>query len=347
VIAEVRFDEILAAHAIPVTVLIAGWLVLRFLTPAGKDRAFIGQPLAASRHEPGTVSFRTVKSRENRAGPVEFEPPESLPPALIAAALKPDWGSEAFVATIVDLATRGHLTIEEAESEGWRLTRTTPRRKHLATYEEDLLTALFQQRKNSTVVLAQLGGSFEKSYLQFLQSIDDEVKKRHWYIEPSLQMMAYLGVLGFVLIVFLPIWLVLLIRGTDRFGEVSLLTSVICSVVLGWIAWRRAYIGTKVSRTSAGSAMYSRLLGFQTFLVAGEHRLEHAERAQLYIDYLPHAIAMGIVDRWTERFADVTDQLEDGFVLDNVRIDVSTFGRRTREYGKQLATKQGSIKWRT
>jgi hypothetical protein len=85
------------------------------------------------------------------------------------------------------------------------------------------------------------------------------------------------------------------------------------------------------------------VLGFKAFLIAGELRLDYAERRKFYIDYLPHAIALGVVDKWTDRFSDVTDALAEPLVIDNLQVDVSTFGRRVNQFAKQV-TAQNTAK---
>jgi Predicted membrane protein (DUF2207) len=80
--------------------------------------------------------------------------------------------------------------------------------------------------------------------------------------------------------------------------------------------------------------MYARVLGFKKFLAAGELRMEHAEQAELFIDFLPYAIALGVVDTWTERFSHLPEQLLHS-IDPQVSFGVTMIGRRTMEYAQQ------------
>jgi Predicted membrane protein (DUF2207) len=333
----------LVRHAPWVAAFLVGWAILRALSPYGKDRAFVGLPLAASRNEPGTATRKRINARSDRSGPVEFGPPEGLPPALLAAVVNhdgiTDGNNEVFSATIVDLATRGHLKLEQVtDGKTWKLTRTEPQRRiknraSMLSFESQLLRALFPNKKQTVVLSNTTSQSFGKQYVRFLECIDEEVKKKAWYVEGKLKTMAQLSVLGFALIFLAPFWLFVLNVGS----KTGVGSPIACSVALGCIAIRRGYRGSKFYRTSSGSAMYARVLGFKKFLQAGELRMEHAEQAQLFIDFLPYAIALGVVDTWTERFSHLPEQLRHS-IDPQVNFGVTMIGRRTMEFAQQLVS---------
>ncbi|MFO8076933.1 MAG: DUF2207 domain-containing protein [Egibacteraceae bacterium] len=86
------------------------------------------------------------------AGGVEYRPPLGLRPAQLRTLLTQRVDATSISATLVDLAVRGHLRIEEVEPEGvlsrfrssdWRLVRTVNPEDPLRAHEKHLLVGLF------------------------------------------------------------------------------------------------------------------------------------------------------------------------------------------------------------
>lgn len=86
------------------------------------------------------------------AGGVEYRPPMGLRPAQLRTLLTQRVDETSLSATLVDLAVRGHLRIEEVEPEGafarfrssdWRLVRTVNPDDPLRAHEKHILAGLF------------------------------------------------------------------------------------------------------------------------------------------------------------------------------------------------------------
>ena len=86
------------------------------------------------------------------AGGVEYRPPLGLRPAQLRTLLTQRVDETSLSATLVDLAVRGHLRIEEVEPEGtfsrfrssdWRLVRTVNPEDPLRAHEKHVLAGLF------------------------------------------------------------------------------------------------------------------------------------------------------------------------------------------------------------
>jgi uncharacterized membrane protein YgcG len=326
-----------------VVFFLGGWALIRRRTRfGGVDLAFNGLPLEASRGEAGTKSTKRIKRRANRVGPVEFGPPEGLPPALVSSIAKQDQHNEQFSSTLVDLATRGYLTIaidyDKDDNKTWRLTKATPNSsvheaKELFPFEQQLLNALFRKRK--TVLVSDLEEKFGGSYRNFLEKVEKETKARNWYAGGNVGQMGWLAVLAFVLVFFVPFGFAFGAAAYPALDDLSIGPCILASWVLAGIALRRGVRSAKSYRTSAGSAMYSRVEGFRKFLVAGEHRMEHAEKAQLFIDFLPYAIALGIVDDWSKRFSDLGELPDMDWYQGESAFEPTDFGRQVNNFARQ------------
>jgi uncharacterized membrane protein len=66
-------------------------------------------------------------------------------------------------------------------------------------------------------------------------------------------------------------------------------------------------------RTAKGTHMMRRTLGFAKYIRTAEaHQQAFAERANLFTEYLPHAIAFKCVDKWAAAFQDIDLQQATG-----------------------------------
>ena len=121
-----------------------GWL----LWARGRDRRFVGSPVDQVMGNP-TGTDQAVPLFEHGVAPVEFAPPEDLHAGQIGTIIDERANTLDVTATIIDLAVRGYLTIEEIPKEGWfgkpdwTLHRTDKADGDLLMYERTLLTNLF------------------------------------------------------------------------------------------------------------------------------------------------------------------------------------------------------------
>lgn len=318
---------------------------------AGRDRGFSGMALSASQGEEGTSSDAPRKRADKREGPVEFGPPEDARPAMLGTLEHLKGTRQHMVATIIDLASRGYLIIDE-EDKTWRLSltdrgtetvrsgqslkkrqvagellafdevvknnpgkkffRTIPNQANAAEqayeaeraelapdlldYEHILLTDLFVTA--DSVLLSDLDDTFASKFAAFTSRVEKAITAAKWTTGDPNTVRAKAMVPAVIVAVV---------------GGFALWTNLGHGIGLGLFALAAVIAAAAVAapaRSSSGSAMLARTQGFRRFLTAGEHRLEHAERAKLFIDFLPYAVAFGITKQWSKRFADLTSMPE-------------------------------------
>jgi Predicted membrane protein (DUF2207) len=124
----------------------------------GRDRAY------------RTLYYLTNDPAEGRrplfGGPpivVEFTPPDDLRPAQMGVILDERADPLDVTATIVDLAVRGYLKIEELNDpdRDWRLTELKEPDDALLPYEHSLLKAVFSVEDDKTVRISELKSHFQ------------------------------------------------------------------------------------------------------------------------------------------------------------------------------------------
>ncbi len=135
-ILEERFNIGSAFRATPATAGISGGMLVLILAligvlvfVVGRDRRYRGSAVdAAFTAKPGTPEERAPLHESET--PVEFVPPDGLRPGQIGTLVDFVANPLDVTATIVDLAVRGYLVIEETDEPGlfrkgdWKLTET-------------------------------------------------------------------------------------------------------------------------------------------------------------------------------------------------------------------------------
>ena len=118
---------------------------------------------------------------------VQFEPPDGIRPAQLGLIIDERVNASDVSATIVDLAVRGYLTIEEPREEralfghrtDWKLSRTARPAGDLLGYERLLLDGLFED--GDVVELDDLKQRFSERYGRVRSAIYDDALQRRWF----------------------------------------------------------------------------------------------------------------------------------------------------------------------
>lgn len=284
--------------AVVVALALAFWLA-RLLWREGRDRVAVG----------GVTSSGAVTGEAARRGfgrpPVvaEFRPPEDLRPALLGLLVDERVDPADVSATIVDLAVRGHLVIEEREGRKilwlgkteWVLRRT-PSPDALSAYEQRLVDALFAD--GDEVELSSLKGTFATQYALVCNDIEQEAVRHGWFARRPTDTRRRWAAAGVAAVVV----------GAGILAAAVWFTTVALAAVPLPFAGLAILIAHRwmPARTSQGSKLTSRAIGFREYIRKAEvGRMEFAEAQRLFVAYLPYAVAFGAVDRWARTFGEL------------------------------------------
>jgi uncharacterized protein (TIGR04222 family) len=269
----------------------------------GRDRKFAAVPLGLA-PAPGQQAAEEFVSITGEPQPaVSFVPPRGVRPALagllVAERVRPLHVS----ATIVDLAVRGYLRIEElaaANSSGrdWRLSwrGQPPPGDQLAPFEQLLVDRLFDGQP--AVQLSQLRGTFAPKVRQVSRQLADEGLRAGWFRRrPRVAGERSGWVAGCVLVVVLVPFL-----GFGTFASLFVLgwpvlilaAGVLVSAIIAAIT-----IKAMPARTALGRAVWAQVMGFRRYLETAEAgQLRDDEAADRFTRYLPYALIFGLTGRW-------------------------------------------------
>jgi uncharacterized membrane protein YgcG len=236
--------------------------------------------------------------------PVRYGPPEGMSPAEMGTVLDERVDVKDITASILDLAVRGHLRIEEKEIKSFLFLSETDYLLHredggdetaLKPHEQKLLRALLGSR--SSVALSSLKNEFYTELPGIQQALYQEVSREgRWFPAPPDRVRKrYMGI---------AIGICLPLAAIAFFGENGplLLSAIACAVIaLFWSRWMPR-------RTLRGRRAQQHIRGFQEFVARVEvDRLERLGMRNLeqFEKLLPYAFVLGAADEWAQAFADL------------------------------------------
>jgi hypothetical protein len=267
----------------------APWLLLPLATFAGLLRLW---------------RARGVDPGRGDAIPVRYEPPEGLTPAEAGTLLDERADLADLTATLLDLAVRGYLDLQEEETarfllldnRDYLLRKRRPADAALKPHERALFEALFDGR--DAVRVSELRHKFHVhvSRVQSMLYADLSGKDGCFAAAPDAVRRRYrvaAGVLGFAAISIASIG-ILAFLAPFGLGASALLLA--------------GFAPAMPRRTRRGRRLYEELLGFREFLGrVDKDRLERmgGRTTDRFEKGLPYAIVLGAADAWADAFGDL------------------------------------------
>lgn len=254
----------------------------------------------------GLALLFALREREP-AFPVCFSPPAGLGPVQAVFVCDEDVGDNDVSATIFQLGHEGLASVV-TKSRSWTVTATTqmtPERLESidpvgrATVKGLGIAAPGLQFRAS-------GGRAAGEQLEHTRR-DNRLACVAWSRGERLTRISVTGWLGRVVFV---VGLALTAIGfsgrvTPTAWSVVPIAFLVTSAVVG--VWRR---GATRRRSRAGREMWSRAGGFRRVLAtpSSELRFDFAARRDLFLPYLPYAVAFGVAKQWADKFEVETDE---------------------------------------
>jgi len=230
-----------------------------------------------------------------------YAPPKGFSPASLRYIRQMYYDNKVMTAAVVNLAVKGYLEIKRRGGKHW-LTRTDSDllRPELAAGERELLAGLFA--KGSKVELDDENHSvLGEARSEHRDSLKVDYKQKYFQTNVLLNIPAVAIVLGTVLIA------VNVGRGATPL--------VIAAIVLSFLTM--AMFGILMKRpTIRGRKVLDEMLGFIDFLeIAEEEELNlrnpPEKTPELFESLLPFALALGVDQQWSERFASILASIRD------------------------------------
>jgi uncharacterized protein (TIGR04222 family) len=242
---------------------------------------------------------------------VQSTPPDGVLPGELGTLLDEVADPRDVTATIVDLAVRGYLSINEVPPKkagtrdgDWRLVAVDRDRGDLAAFERTLLGELFKKR--AAVRMSAVKTTFASSMAAVQQQLYERVTEKGWFTANPRTVRnrwyaagTALLLLGVVVGVFAGVTLA---EGSAlvalAFGLVGILVLVLAHAA--------------PARSAAGTQVLAEAVAFKRYLETADPtklRIVHGE--DLFSRYLPYAIAFGVTERWAATFGAMAQRGQD------------------------------------
>jgi uncharacterized protein (TIGR04222 family) len=232
------------------------------------------------------------------------EPPSDLPPGVAGALIDERVDVKEVIATIVDLARRGYIEIENRQEGVWvfksmkNVFRKLRPFDDLKGFEKQVAEALFAAKNE--VSSDDLKDKFYTHVNGIVDNIYGEVTTRGLFVSnPKSARASWIG-LGVAVLVILGGGSVILgsIFGVPGWGFLFM-GSLVSGIVI--IAFSRSM----PKRTSAGAQEVRKWEAFRNYLRDLTRYQDMATARESFERYLPYAIAFGVERAWVRRFQEM------------------------------------------
>lgn len=218
-------------------------------------------------------------------GEETFASPEGILPGHAGVLLSGRVDALDLAATVLDLAVRNYLWVEEGDGD-WTLTARNPADEHLAGFERALYTALLPGEDGS-VRLSELRSGVPG---EVRAALAEDVVAHGWFRRPGRVSRAGLRICAYG--VFLTVLLALTV-GYAQLGLVLLAIGVTLAAGARWLP----------ARTATGGLLRRQLLGVRDELAGTKPAdVPKPARTMVFSRALPYALALGETERWVRVF---------------------------------------------
>jgi len=224
-----------------------------------------------------------------------YQPPKGFSPASLRYIRQMYYDDKVMTAAIVNLAVKGYLEIKKkGKTHSLKKLDTETLKQPMAAGEKELLDKIFVQ--DDVVTLKNFNHDLlGKARVEHGESLRADYKN-HYFKTNSL-----LSVPGILIVIATIVVALNVGRGATPFVIATIVLSVLTMVFFAIIMKRP---------TIRGRELLDEMLGFKDFLEIAEKdelnlRNPPQKTPELFEMMLPYALALGVEQQWSEKFADV------------------------------------------
>ncbi|WP_407568170.1 DUF2207 domain-containing protein [Arsenicicoccus dermatophilus] len=291
----------------------------------GRDERYVG--LAPDTLPAPGQQVETTRGGKALPVAVRFTPPDDATPGLIGTIYDESADTIDVSATVIDLAVRGYLRIEQTQDGGvfqtndWKLEylgTPKPGDRGLLRYERTILDGIFTY--GTPVMMSELKNRFAPTLAAAKQEMYAETVQRGWFRSSPEQVRNAFGCLTWLPFLLLGGWFFFGSGSfvgaleSDQIAGIELPVPSLLLAGAGLFAVPfivRALAKRMPARTADGSAVLYQARGFREYLLTAEaEQITFDEALDIFSRYLPYAVVFGVADRWAKVFAQVAEMAQ-------------------------------------
>lgn len=235
-----------------------------------------------------------------------YEPPAGMSPAEAGTLLDDAIHPRDITSTLVDLAVRGFVKIEEVDHKTlvfhnkdyiFHLLKPRDQWTALSPHERVMLENVFAEGEQTA--LSALKNRFYTAIPVIKQDIMAQLKNKGMYLlDPdSANGYSFVGILFIVA----PFLMLQFLWHKDVFSSVGLL--IVCGIISAIIWW--LFARQMTAKTVKGGRTRVAVLGFQEFMNRVDADRLKRMPPDTFEKYLPYAMALGVEHQWAQAFAGI------------------------------------------
>jgi Predicted membrane protein (DUF2207) C-terminal domain/Predicted membrane protein (DUF2207) N-terminal domain len=259
--------------------------------------------------------WRTGRDPRLRPIAAQYEPPDKLTPGEVGTLLDNSVDMRDITASIVDLAVRGYLVIEEKKKEHmmglwsdkdyvFHLKKPASEWSSLKPHEQELLSGMFSDGAVTDVSLEDLHNTFYKNIPGIKSAIFGALVSDGYYRRrPDSVRSTYLGAAAIVGV--LGIWGGPIVAGNLGMAPLAFIAAgILTAIIIAAFGWFMP------ARTIAGARTLEGILGFEDFLahVEADRFNRTIKTPEMFEKFLPYAMALGVEKNWSKAFQNIYTQ---------------------------------------
>jgi len=236
-----------------------------------------------------------------------YEPPRNISPAEAGTLIDDTIHPRDITSTLVDLAVRGYLRIEEKDEKGllfhhkdyvFHLLKPREQWKDLAPHEQVMLENIYAGGGTETR-LSALKNHFYTALPIIRTDIMSSLRKKGMYLLDPESANGYSIVAAIVILI--PFALAQFTGRANFFSSISsLIVALVISAAIWWLFARQM-----TAKTIQGGRTRVEILGFQEFMNRVEADRLKRMPPDTFEKFLPYAMALGVEHSWARKFAGI------------------------------------------
>jgi uncharacterized membrane protein len=246
-----------------------------------------------------------------------YEPPAAMTPAEVGTIVDDTVHPRDITSTLIDLAVRGYVTIEEVAERGiifthkdylFRLLKPREQWTGLAPHERVMLEHVFAGGAETR--LSSLKNRFYTAIPVIREDVMSALKSKGMYlVDPaSANAYAFLG----AAFVAAPFVIAALLHYPVFASVVLLVAAVAVAALVVWLFGRQM-----TAKTMQGVRTRIAILGFQEFMNRVDADRLKRMPPNTFEKYLPFAMALGVEHHWAQAFAGIVQNPPNWYVSPN------------------------------
>ncbi len=257
---------------------------------------------------------------------VMYEPPgyngKPLSPAEVGALVDERLDPRDITSTLVGLAVKGYIKIEETKREGlifdstdYYLSKLKEPDENLSSFEKELMTGAFSGPLRGRLV-SEMKNKFYTKLESLKKTLYGELEEKKYFLKSPEKVRSFYTVAAVVVAGVAISAAIVLTQGLIGAASFTSIVSFKCALA-GLLTGLPVFAFARVmpAKTRAGASAYMDILGFQEFLNRAEKdRLERMGDKDLFSKFLPYAIALDVADNWAKAFEGIYQNPPDWYV---------------------------------